>query len=280
MPACAILGGSALSAGASGVSGLLGSSAASDAAKVQANAATQAAQVTKDIYTQIRTDMEPYRSAGQGALGQLRDYFTPGGYLNTPLDPVSPIETNFAPTQARLEATPGYQFTLTQGEKAATNALAAQGLGKSGAEGIALTKYAAGLADTTYQDQFSNWYNQQQLGLTNWLDTQNLKLAGKQQLYNQLAGLVTTGQSAAAGTASAGIQTGSTLATEIGAKGAATASGIVGSTNALTSGITGAGSAASNTGLLLALNNSGMFGGTSAAGSNALAGWGQGSAEF
>ena len=243
MPGCAILGAGALGAGGSVVSGLLGSSAATTAAKEQAAAAEQAAQVQKDIYTQIRTDLGPYRAGGEQALTGLENLLSPGGYLSTP------ISTTFAPTEANLAATPGYQFTLAQGEKAGMNALASQGLAKSGAAGIAMEKYAAGLADTTYQDQFSNWYNQQQL-----------QLGQKQQIYNQLGGLVTTGEGAAAGTASAGIQTGTGISSNLNTIGSTTAAGTVGSTNALTGGIGGVTTAASNTALLTALNNLGMFG--------------------
>lgn len=51
---------------------------------------------------------------------------------------------------AALEKTPGYQFTLSQGETGILNAASAQG-GVSGDTLAALDKYNSGLADSTYQ---------------------------------------------------------------------------------------------------------------------------------
>ena len=52
-----------------------------------------------------------------------------------------------------LQSTPGYQFTLDQGLKAAQNNATAQGLGVSGAAMKAASTYTSGLADQTYQNQ-------------------------------------------------------------------------------------------------------------------------------
>jgi uncharacterized protein CbrC (UPF0167 family) len=59
-------------------------------------------------------------------------------------------------TEANLVNTPGYQFNLSQGLQATQNSAAAKGLGVSGAAMNASSKYATGLADSTYQNQFSN----------------------------------------------------------------------------------------------------------------------------
>lgn len=243
----AILAGGALSAGGSIISGALGASAAKTAAQQQATAAQQAIGVQQQEFNTVQSNLAPYNLRGLESMNTLDNLLSPGGYLSTP------ISTTFAPTEATLAATPGYDFTLAQGEKAGQNVLAAQGLGRSGPAGIAMEKYATGLADTTYQDQFQNWYNQQQL-----------QLSGRGQIYNQLAGLVTSGESAAAGTGTAAIQTGANIGSNLNTVGAATAAGTVGSTNALTGGISGVTGAASNTALLYALNNAGMFGASGA----------------
>lgn len=56
--------------------------------------------------------------------------------------------------QATLEATPGYQFNLSQGERGVGLGAAATGL--SGAQAKAAATFATGLADSTYQNQFNN----------------------------------------------------------------------------------------------------------------------------
>lgn len=99
----------------------------------------------------------------------------------------------FNPTEAQLEATPGYQFNLEQGQKAVTNANAARGLGVSGAALKGAATFASGLADSTYQNQFNNYQTQQ----TN--------------VYNRLAGLAQLGQGSAAGVGSIAQQTGSSI---------------------------------------------------------------------
>jgi len=81
-------------------------------------------------------------------------------------------------TQAQLEATPGYQFNLSQGLKAAQSAAAAKGLGVSGAALKGASTYATGLADSTYQNQFNNaqqiytdLFNNAQTGYTDAFNT-------------------------------------------------------------------------------------------------------------
>ena len=86
------------------------------------------------------------------------------------VDAKSPLPSNptFAPTMENLEKTPGYKFILDQGLKAVQNSYAAQGLGTSGAAMKGAADYAEGLASTTYQNQFKNWYDEQNLALDNY----------------------------------------------------------------------------------------------------------------
>jgi hypothetical protein len=84
--------------------------------------------------------------------------------------------------ESTLQQTPGYQFNLTQGLKSVQNSAAARGLGVSGAALKGASTFATGLADSTYQNQFSN-------AVTNQTNA-----------YNRLLGVVQTGESAAAGT--------------------------------------------------------------------------------
>ena len=67
---------------------------------------------------------------GQQALTQLQG-LTGTGVGGNPL--TAPLTSQFQPTMAQLEQTPGYQFSLDQGLKATQNSYAGQGLGASGA---------------------------------------------------------------------------------------------------------------------------------------------------
>ncbi len=164
--ATAIVGAGVLGAGAS----IYGANKAADA---QTSAADKASQIAQDQYQQNRTDFAPFRQLGTDAASKLWgniDQYT------------APITMD----QAALEQTPGYQFNLTQGLKAAQNSAAARGLGTSGAALKGATTFATGLADSTYQNQFNN-------AVTNQTNA-----------YNRLKGLIDTGAGATNNTAASG----------------------------------------------------------------------------
>jgi hypothetical protein len=73
---------------------------------------------------------------------------------------------NPADVQKQLEATPGYQFNLTQGLQAIDRGAASRGLTTSGNTIAAEQKYGAGLASQTYNDYVANLarFLPQQLG--------------------------------------------------------------------------------------------------------------------
>lgn len=236
----AIAGAGALGAAGSVASGIIGSNAATSAAKTQANAAEQGQAIQQQEFSNIEQMLGPFVGEGQSAIGTLATLTgaQPGG---NPL--TAPLTAPFQPTMAQLEATPGYQFTLGQGLKAVQNSFAAQGLGTSGAALKGATNYAEGLAGTTYQQQFQNY------------------LAQNQQIYNQLAGVATLGENAAAQTGTTGSAITSNITNLLTGGAAATAAGTVGSANAISGAAAGIGNTSSNTALMLALNNAGLFGG-------------------
>jgi hypothetical protein len=165
---------------------------------------------------------------------------------------------NFNPTQQQLEQTPGYQFTLQQGQQNVNNQLAAQGLNLSGAQAMGLSNYDTGLASQTYQQQYQNALQQFQTNYGVQSDT-----------YNRLSGLVGLGQNAAAGVGNAGMQTAASAGNTMMSGAAAQAAGTVGAANAISGGISGLGSNA----LLYSLMQPSAAGG-SFYGSNAgVPGW-------
>src|SRR5882724_2836302 len=159
--------------GSAVIGGISQSYAASKAADAQKEAANNAIALQQQQYQQTRSDLSPYRQIGQTASDQLTSRM---GELTSPI----------IMDQATLEKTPGYQFNLTQGQRAVTNSAAARGLGSSGAALKGAATFATGLADSTYQNQFNN----AQLNQKN--------------AYDRLKGLVDTGENAAAQTGALG----------------------------------------------------------------------------
>lgn len=225
--------------------GSLSAGAAKSAASAQVAAANQASATTLGMFNATQANLQPYiqtgnaaqftQNVGLGIAGYGQDAGLPGwgyGSLTAP----------FQPTQAQLAQTPGYQFTLGQGEQAVQNSFAAQGLGSSGAALKGAANYAEGLASTTYQQQFQNYWNQ--IG----------------NVYNELGGQSTIGANAAGGLATQSTANAANLAGLTTGAGAASAAGTVGATNALTSGLSGLTNSASS-GLLLnaLLNNQGQY---------------------
>lgn len=196
MVAAAIVGAGVVGAGATAYS-------ASQAAGAQEDAAAQANALQMQMYSTTRSDLSPYNKAGQNALTQASGMASQG--------------FNFAPTEAQLQQTPGYQFNLTQGLKATQNSAAARGLGSSGAAMKGAAGYATGLADSTYQNQFNN-------ALSSW-----------QNNYNSLMGQAQLGENAAAQTGAYGTQTASQMGQNTIGAGNASAAASMATGNALTS---------------------------------------------
>jgi hypothetical protein len=119
-------------------------------------------------------------------------------------------------TGSDLENEPGYQFVLEEGEEAINRAALGRGSFDSGATLKALLRYGQDYAGTKYTDAF------------------NRDAAEKQRIYNMLAGIAGTGQTATGQVAQAGGQSASNIANLLSSQGDARAAGIVGSSNAWT----------------------------------------------
>lgn len=85
--------------------------AARDAANIQAQSANQAAQMTQAAQEQLRSDLTPYREAGQTALPLLQQMAT--------ADPVDRV--------AQLQSNPLFQASLASRDRATLGAAATQG---------------------------------------------------------------------------------------------------------------------------------------------------------
>ncbi len=105
----AIIGGAATVFGAHEAA-----SGTADAAKTQADATNRALDITQQQYQQQRSDLGPYRAAGQGAVGQLSYLLGVPGFEGGATSHAAPPDApTFAPnnvTQQQLD--PGQQQAL------------------------------------------------------------------------------------------------------------------------------------------------------------------------
>ena len=169
MVMAAVIGGSALIGAGASVYG------ASKAADAQSKASERSIAAQEAQNAQNRADAQPFVQAGYSATNKLT------GQLDS-------LTAPFQMTQANLEATPGYQFNLSQGLKATQNSAAARGLGISGAAMKGAAAYATGLADSTYTNQF------------------NMDQTNKTNAYNKLMGVSSLGANANSGVMNNGTQ--------------------------------------------------------------------------
>lgn len=167
MVAAAVVAAGVISAGASVYS-------SNQASKAQQGAANSANSLQQSQYDQTRQDQAPYRQAGYGALARMNDLLGLSG--NTSADGYGSLTKSFNGDSVKTD--PGYQFGLNEGMKAAQDSAAAKGGLYSGATLKALTKYGNDYATTKFDDAFNR-------------DQQT-----KTALYNKLAGVTGTGQTA------------------------------------------------------------------------------------
>lgn len=272
MVAAAIIGGAAIAGTASLASGALGASAASSAADKQAQSAA-AAQAAQDRATALNEkNQQPFIDAGTDALttqGNQLDSF----YKNiVPFESAALAEKPIVPgamTQADLEATPGYKFTLAQGLQSLQSSASARGLGVSSAALKGAATYATGLSDATYAERFAQqqqlFGNQQtRFGDAN-IDLSNA-LGINNQAFNQNASRIQVGENASTQSGTQG-QAGATNSGNIavGLGNGLAASTIAGG-NALSGGINGVGNAATSAATINALTQGGGIYGSGSSG--------------
>lgn len=224
-------------AGAIVVGGVVGAVGSNMAAGKQASGQEQAANTQADMFNIIQGNEKPYMTAGNQAETQLQELLglekgKPGGGL-----PNGYLSEQFAPTQAQLNAYPGYQFALQTGGQAVRNS-DTPGVGAlSGAALKDLTNFDVGTANQYYGQYFNQFQTQQN------------------NIFNRLSNIAGLGQNAAGNLGNNGAQLGTGIAQAQAAAAGAQAGGIVGATNSL-------GNAASGIGLQYMLANQGGGGAT------------------
>lgn len=136
----------------------------------------------KSVFNTEQANQAPYLKAGQSAVGQLSQMFGNGGPTWN--------QSFTAPTNVTEQNDPGYQFRLQQGQQALERSAAAHGDLLSGGTGKALQRYGQDYASNEY----GNVYNR---ALQTYNTNYNTWAQNTANLYNRLAGIAGTGQTAA-----------------------------------------------------------------------------------
>ena len=219
--------GIAASGAVSALGSLIGSSETASAQK-------QASNMQGQMYQATVQQENPYINAGyttidpQSALaGNAATAQGTSPYLSA-ATAAMPASAG-AMTQAELEKTPGYQFTLGQGLKMTQANAAAKGLGVSGAALKGAATYATGLADQTYQNRF----NEAQTTFNDWLNQNTAYQGNLLNEANMLNQVSTLGQNAASQTGTQGTSLANAAGNYLSQSGQSTGAGTVSAANAL-----------------------------------------------
>jgi hypothetical protein len=224
MMAAAVVGSSLLGSRTAKKAGETQAAAASEAADVQKQIADQQVALQREMFQQMREDQAPYRTAGYNALAEMQR--TAGN-----------VPGAFRFGAGDYQADPGYAFRLAEGQKALDRQAAARGGLISGGALRAAQRFGQEMGS----QEFGNAYNR---ALTGY----NAEVARENQLYNRQAALSGIGQTATnlIGQAGQNYATGAgnvlgTYGTNVGnlmtGGAAAQAAGQVGAVNALTGGL-------------------------------------------
>ena len=178
-----------------------------------------AGQAAEQGFGRAQAALSPYATAGNKSLDLLMSYLTGNAAQKAGVGGGGPnLLSTFAPTQAQLESTPGYQWAREQALGGMANTGAARGMGLSGNVIQDIGKTATGLASQTFQQQLQNYM------------TQN------QQAYNMLFGPAQMGMGAAGGIANAAMDASRLIGGAATGAGNAFGAGIMGAGNALAGG--------------------------------------------
>jgi hypothetical protein len=199
-----------------------------------ADSADKAANLQNQRYQTTRGDLAPYFQPGYNALNDAYGLARLGPTGGGP-DYLAQASQNLPGnmTQAQLEATPGYQFDLSQGLKAVQSSAAARGLGVSGASLKGAGNFATGLANKTYLDQF----NVGQKRFEDYLNLNTGQQGNVTNSFNRLNAIAGMGANAAAGLGTTGAGLANTAGNYIQQGGLANAAGVQGVGNAVTGGV-------------------------------------------
>lgn len=188
------------------------------------DATGQANQTLAGLIQQITGNQAGYTGAGNQAVQSLAQMFAPGGAGTQ----------QFSFSGEDFRNTPGYQFSLEEGNKAIERSAAARGGLKSGSTLKALSRFNIGTAEQAYGNAFNRAQSAFQMNRENQVNPL-LALAGMGQTATQNVNAATAnlGSQQAGNTADAGRFTGSAqmnlgqLLGQLGVRGAESAGGFL-----------------------------------------------------
>ena len=214
--ATAIVGGAIIGGVASNLAAGEQASAAESAANTQAAANTRAAELQlqaqresnalqKEMYYKNIELQEPWRAAGQNALGKLTAGINAGQFGTvTPYAQATPF--SFTAAEFAKQQDPGYAFRLAEGNRALNQAAAARGGLISGNALKAAQRYGQEMGSQEFQNAYNRALTGYNVNEANRLTAYNANQQAKSNAYNQLAGVSGTGQTTAQQIASLGSQ--------------------------------------------------------------------------
>lgn len=232
----AILAATLATAGASVASGVIGSKAAKNSAKVQTEAANRAADLQNEQFKATQANLKPWLDAGRGGLEQLNQMLGPGGKLTQGYAP-------FDEKSVQSEFDPGFAYRMKQSNDALQSWAASKGGLLSGGTGQKLIRNSQEMGGQEYQNANSRALQKYQVGRDTFFQNQN-------DLYTRLSGLAGIGERAAAGENAAGDRRAALVGQEGENAAATTAAGGVGAANSWTTALGGFANALSNYGIM------------------------------
>ncbi len=195
-------------------------SAARDAARMQSETARNVADMQQQQYQQTRTDLSPWRTAGVTANNKLAQLVAAG--------------------PGKFETSPGYQFRLSEGNKAIERSAAAKGMVLSGRNIKAIDRFSQNYATQDYDNflrryyaSLTPWQNMSALGLSAAGTTSSAGASAINAAGNALMSGANAGANSLISGANAGAQGTNAAA-------AAIAAGIAGAANSQGQGMLGA----------------------------------------
>ena len=163
----AISTGVALLAGTA-ASALIGANASKSAARTQADATRHASDVTLQGQREALDAQKPFLEGGYAATNRLQELLGLGGDKSA--DGYGSLNTPFSFTPGDLTQTPGYQFSLQQGQNALDRKASAGGGFYSGGGLKDAASFSQGLAGTTFDNEYNRAFNAFQTNRANTLN--------------------------------------------------------------------------------------------------------------
>ena len=211
-----------IQAGGALLGGLFSGAGAQAGARTQADAATQAAQLQKQMFDIQNAQQAPYRQTGYNALNQLGAMGS-GAYQNVDAQGnvtgggqgSGYLTHQFSPEDFQAGIDPGYAFRLQQGQRA-LQAQQNQAGGLIGGNALAaMQDYTQGQASQEYGNAFNRYQTQ------------------RGNIYNTLASMAGLGQTSLGQTMQGSTAAGANIGSNIAGAGSALGAGQVAMGNAL-----------------------------------------------